>query len=290
MRQESRGGLLLLIGIISLHILQRQSTIVYAATTFSIYDDPAWSSLKYCAKGCICCKTGYAAVIQEGLGCSPPWPNSCFCDTDRQDIATSFLSSCISSYCEASGDVPGPAITSAASVYGAYCAAAGYPAPGRPAITTAMSNQSDETSSDLGATTGTTSGHNPEERPSARWPSSTYPIASSTAALASGSRVTSALTMTRTSDNAPNHTQINGNGDNNGDNDSGAGLARADKIAIGLAIGIGLPASIAAVVSCVYQIKDRSGLRWPLPMLVAWRTWRLIKRRGVEQVNTMELT
>ncbi|KAK3324882.1 hypothetical protein B0H66DRAFT_106526 [Apodospora peruviana] len=81
-------------------LLLTLSPVVSAITdAVSIASVPAWRSLRSCAQGCIFCRGDSPELLADGLGCGGPWPNSCFCRTDLNSIATQFLSSCIHLRC-----------------------------------------------------------------------------------------------------------------------------------------------------------------------------------------------
>lgn len=110
----------------------------FAATdaTVSLGGQSGYSSQRSCAGDCF---TGFLNpagwAIATLLSCqTSPIYNDCMCRQDLQGSATSFLSSCVSSRCD--GDPLD--ISSAVSIYTAYCTGAGYVQAG---VTAAPSSQ-----------------------------------------------------------------------------------------------------------------------------------------------------
>jgi len=102
----------------------------------SLADDAAYKAMRPCAEGCLGGIGGYSNICGL-LDCQNGCLNSCYCGygrTDLQSSATSFLVSCVSSYCT-QGD-PGPDATSASSAYLSYCLKNGFSLPGATAAAT----------------------------------------------------------------------------------------------------------------------------------------------------------
>lgn len=87
--------------------------------TVSITQFPAFSTQRYCVQECIYSgRTNGAPPLPRSLSCKLPYSDSCMCRTDLASSASSLLADCISSACS---DSP-PDVTSAQSLYSAYCA------------------------------------------------------------------------------------------------------------------------------------------------------------------------
>ncbi|OCL01288.1 hypothetical protein AOQ84DRAFT_404163 [Glonium stellatum] len=87
--------------------------------TVSITQFPAFSTQRYCVQECIYSgRTNGAPPLPWSLSCNQPYSDSCMCRTDLASSASSMLADCINSACS---DSP-PDITSAQSLYSAYCA------------------------------------------------------------------------------------------------------------------------------------------------------------------------
>ena len=103
------------------------ATISGQSDTVTITDFASYSDLRPCAaQSCIQWKLDGLSeyVLASAIGCnviSTP-ENNCFCRTDLINSAASLLSNCVSSSCNADTND----ITSATSIYIAYCSQAGY--------------------------------------------------------------------------------------------------------------------------------------------------------------------
>ena len=104
----------------------------------SIFSLDVFSSQKPCAQACF--TTGVLAgcfgdIVGDAIGCVNDnacglgtrglAPNNCYCRTDLQPVAESFLTSCVKSACtvgDASID-----ISNAGSIYDYYCSSQGFP-------------------------------------------------------------------------------------------------------------------------------------------------------------------
>jgi hypothetical protein len=106
----------------------------------TIFSLDIFSSQKPCAQSCFTEGPGYVGGCFDdlvgnaigcvtdnvcGLGSSALAPNSCFCRSDLQKAAESFLTSCVKSACTV-GD-SSIDISSAGSIYDYYCTSLGYP-------------------------------------------------------------------------------------------------------------------------------------------------------------------
>jgi hypothetical protein len=109
------------------------------ATPNSICAAPGFPLLRPCAGSCIGCYDA-AQQVQDGIGCAANPPNECWCRTDLFTLATSYLSSCISSSCTVGGWEAD--YTSAENFYESYCRGAGFTAvvdaPANTAATTTV--------------------------------------------------------------------------------------------------------------------------------------------------------
>lgn len=82
--------------------------------TVTITDMREWSGLGTCGQQ-ILSKNDW---LKQGLKCPSPWFNSCYCDRNLAPLATSYISSCIFTYCSTlSAD-----FDEALDVYNSYCA------------------------------------------------------------------------------------------------------------------------------------------------------------------------
>ncbi|KAK6535833.1 hypothetical protein TWF281_000083 [Arthrobotrys megalospora] len=97
-------------------------TALSTAQTVSIYSLPEFSSALPCVRTCIFCTAGWTQCDDLGvfLGCDyyEPYLDSCWCRRDFYSKATKSLYDCVSAAC--GGQTRD--ISSAISMYGAYCA------------------------------------------------------------------------------------------------------------------------------------------------------------------------
>jgi hypothetical protein len=132
-----------LIVYILAYTLFPQQRLVQGDATVTITAAPAYSQQRPCARNCFVWV--YVAGVNTilplagNLGCDlNTLENGCFCRSDLESQATSFLSDCVSSTCSGSTAVD---IQTAQSIYLDYCSSNGYtlatatPASGAPANT-----------------------------------------------------------------------------------------------------------------------------------------------------------
>ena len=118
--------------------------LIYASFTFAqntgqqtITALPAYSSLRACAQNCIWqsglgCETdvlGATIGCANGDACFTPKVaayNSCYCRTDLQNTAMSYLSTCVRNSCTEGAYTAD--LSAVQSLYGGYCTAEGYAA------------------------------------------------------------------------------------------------------------------------------------------------------------------
>jgi hypothetical protein len=109
------------------------------ATPNSVCAAPGFPLLRPCAGSCLGCDNA-AHQLQDGLGCGVDPPNECWCRTDLFTLATSYLSSCVSSSCTVGGWQSD--YSSAERFYESYCRGAGFTAvlntPANTAATTTV--------------------------------------------------------------------------------------------------------------------------------------------------------
>ncbi|KAK3300578.1 uncharacterized protein B0H64DRAFT_437737 [Chaetomium fimeti] len=110
--------LVLFLPFLALHVL--------ADVPVSFLSYPAYIEQRECIKLCLW-HVGAVDDLIPAIGCSPPWVNECFCNTELAISANDFLSGCVASRCT----VPktAPAVTSALSAYNNYCSANGFSIP-----------------------------------------------------------------------------------------------------------------------------------------------------------------
>lgn len=114
---------LFLLQISVLFLLQAFPVLSDAPATQSLYSEDLYKQQRSCAQSCfVTCCSGFSDVIANDLSCPGPVLNSCYCRSDLQAVAVSYISSCVSSAC--SSDTVD--IQSATSLYQAYCASNGY--------------------------------------------------------------------------------------------------------------------------------------------------------------------
>jgi len=94
---------------------------IVSSQSVSITDGSAFSSLRSCARSCIGSTQSGPLFLASELSCPSPYDNSCFCRSDLQQKADSYLSSCINRVCSNTLDA-----NSGASIYDAYCTSAGH--------------------------------------------------------------------------------------------------------------------------------------------------------------------
>ncbi|CEL05796.1 hypothetical protein ASPCAL06911 [Aspergillus calidoustus] len=87
-----------------------------SAVTVTLSEDPAYETLRPCAQSCFF--AGVYDRVANVLGCTtdPDPENACYCRPDLQSAATDFLEDCVDESCGQNMDV-----TSALSIYSAYC-------------------------------------------------------------------------------------------------------------------------------------------------------------------------
>lgn len=116
----------------------------------SITDQSAFSSQRSCARGCVGSSVSGPLFLASKLSCAQPYDNSCFCRSDLQQKAQSYLQSCVNSACTNSLDA-----SSAVAVYDAYCTSAGFV---KAAVTTGtQSSFTTSTSTGIGSSIETSS-------------------------------------------------------------------------------------------------------------------------------------
>lgn len=91
---------------------------------------PAWSQQRQCGKGCIQNNYDGGEDIENILGCT--W-NGCYCGTQYQAAATSVITSCWSEHCASDANLLTYDISTAISIYDAYCGIAAVAAATTPA-------------------------------------------------------------------------------------------------------------------------------------------------------------
>lgn len=91
-----------------------------ASATVSIYNNPAFKSQRLCALECILCELGTYGqhdCLAVALSCnSSPLQNNCYCRSDLQPAAVSYVASCVSAACSNTVDVD-----NAVGIYTQYC-------------------------------------------------------------------------------------------------------------------------------------------------------------------------
>jgi hypothetical protein len=93
-------------------------------TTATLTESTAYASQRPCAKRCFYYGShGGADLLAGEIGCAlDPIENECICRSDLQQTADSFLRKCVSERCDANAID----ISSAVSIYDAYCTSNGY--------------------------------------------------------------------------------------------------------------------------------------------------------------------
>ncbi|KAH6723721.1 hypothetical protein BKA61DRAFT_15079 [Leptodontidium sp. MPI-SDFR-AT-0119] len=108
-----------------------------SSQSVSITDESAFSSQRRCAQGCMGSSDSGPLFLASELSCAKPYDNSCFCRSDLQQKAESYLKSCVNSACTNTLDA-----SSAVSIYDAYCTSAGFV---KAAVTTAATTAGTQT-------------------------------------------------------------------------------------------------------------------------------------------------
>ncbi|KAH8586987.1 hypothetical protein B0O99DRAFT_694953 [Bisporella sp. PMI_857] len=181
---------------------------------------------------------GFAAAIEDALGCAKPVANNCYCATASASLSAvdSWLSRCATSSC-GRGDVSDD-LNAMKSIYASYCLQAGFTAPiistwYTPATTTASS--STPTTTQVTIVTQTAPPSN----------------------SGSGTQVTVYTTSTQ---------WVNNEGSNI---PAPASVSGPNKVALGAGLGVGIPAFIAlvgvGVWLCLRKRRDTQTLvqQWP---------------------------
>jgi hypothetical protein len=122
MRSASQGPGIFLSSLILFSLYP--TSLLAAVETITIASEPAYASLRGCARGCLW-ERYYNNVVDEGLGCAAPWPNACLCRLDLAPQASRYITSCCSKYCTV-GNAAGGDIASAVGLYESYCVKNGY--------------------------------------------------------------------------------------------------------------------------------------------------------------------
>ncbi|KAI3322052.1 hypothetical protein HD806DRAFT_500865 [Xylariaceae sp. AK1471] len=113
-----------------------------ASEIVSLEQAPAFNSQRPCAQNCFGDGDSGPWILADGIGCPiSNIPNECFCRLDRQPTADAFLQSCVNNKC-AQNTID---ISSAVSIYDAYCTGAGFLRT-TPATTTSVSSISSSSS------------------------------------------------------------------------------------------------------------------------------------------------
>jgi hypothetical protein len=94
------------------------------SSTVTVLGVSGYINLRACAQLCVWHVGTNDDLVATGLGCASPWQNDCYCRTDLNSVASSFLKSCCSSRCTVGG--PGQDVASAIAVYNSYCEANGF--------------------------------------------------------------------------------------------------------------------------------------------------------------------
>jgi hypothetical protein len=105
-----------------------------ATETQTLISQDIFSSQKPCAQGCFVGDFGGCGIdgVANAIGCNYNYcgntigaTNGCYCRTDLQSVAQSYVSSCVKSKCTVGdSDID---ISSAVSIYDSYCVANGFP-------------------------------------------------------------------------------------------------------------------------------------------------------------------
>lgn len=124
--------------VVLLIFSQRYSS-VYADNTVSITEALNYTLQRICAQACFYNTLGFEAslVMAGSIGCGFNLPmNACFCCTDLEPLAVSYLTSCVSVGCSNTNDVQ-----TATSIYLNYCTSNGYSTVAAPTSATAIPSQ-----------------------------------------------------------------------------------------------------------------------------------------------------
>ena len=120
--------------LVSIPLFFISLTLAQGTVFETIYSLDSWSSQKPCAQQCFintgegCHVDDVAAAIGcEYNPCSANYgaPNDCYCRSDLQSVALSYITSCVSAWCTV-GD-SSIDISSAGSIYKYYCSSNGFP-------------------------------------------------------------------------------------------------------------------------------------------------------------------
>jgi len=211
-------------------------TLIRAQETLpqTIFSLDIFSSQKPCAQACF--TTGpiggcFADVVGDALGCVNDdscglgsrglAPNDCYCRTDLQSVAESFITSCVKNACTVGDSLID--ISSAGSIYDYYCSSQGFPVNGAATTT--------EESSQATTTVASSSPHDTSLPANSGGVSSPDTAGTSSMSTNSGSATTTGVS------NSPSQ------------EGGGGGYSTSDKIALGTGIGIGLPGALAAIIA-----------------------------------------
>ncbi|KAM7208331.1 hypothetical protein V8F20_001309 [Naviculisporaceae sp. PSN 640] len=190
----------------------------------SIDQQKPWSSARSCAAGCLryngvfgCNNKGYWDLGRElGCGCSPS--NNCYCSSKFASSATSYVSACVSTWCDGIQDWADE-VTSMLQIYGDYCATANV------AVSTP------------GFSWGSTA--TPTEDAASSTPTETNPTRA-TKTGSPGAASTSKTTATT-----------------NSDGEKKEGLSQSDIVALAASLGVGIPSLLVAIITLVVQMRKR---------------------------------
>ncbi|KAI0802327.1 hypothetical protein GGR55DRAFT_455172 [Xylaria sp. FL0064] len=127
-----------------------------ACDSVSLAQATAFASQRPCAQSCFGGGIfGDVGELADGIGCAYQNPqNECVCRLDLQSNADEYIASCVSRYCSANT----LDITSAVSIYDAYCTSAGYVRDTPATRTSDSSSQGDTSKTEAPAPTDSASG------------------------------------------------------------------------------------------------------------------------------------
>jgi hypothetical protein len=106
---------ILLIFLLIVENYPASAQITKATVTIQSY--PEWIDLRSCERRIL----SEDDWLKSGLKCASPYYNDCYCNTNLAAVATSYMSSCVFTYCS---DLPSD-YTAVLGVYNLYCSAQG---------------------------------------------------------------------------------------------------------------------------------------------------------------------
>jgi len=237
--------------LLSLWLLSVSTPVVNAQldprASVTIDQLPDYSYQRLCGRGCVQNNYGIGEDIENVLGCT--W-NECYCASTAE--ATSIIASCWSAYCGGTVSRNSPDVSTAISLYNAYCAVTSVetvvssitqasPAATETSVTITISGSPSRLTTVFITSTNSGKGNTPSVLASG--PSSLSLVLGPVIGYSPTSLYSSSPSSTST-----------GAGPDTTASTAKKGYSTADKIALGVGLGVGIPTLIATIWTCCIQV------------------------------------